>query len=179
MLCIYTYSFLPQAPLGAVSSAAEDKDGKLMLEDISGAAFILTLELVLSISVSGPGVWSPPGPLLRCGLRGVPGPGPAASAGRHVGPAHHPGHRLPGARHHRGLRHRRVLLHLARVGPLGLLLVPGPRLLLLYYFSVLINLHKLHIISCPSPVAARTSVSSSSCLAPTSSMTNVSILSPE
>ena len=58
MLCIYTYSFLPQAPLGAVSSAAEDKDGKLMLEDISGAAFILTLELVFIISVSGPGVWS-------------------------------------------------------------------------------------------------------------------------
>ena len=28
MLCIYTYSFLPQAPLGAVSSAAEDKDAQ-------------------------------------------------------------------------------------------------------------------------------------------------------
>ena len=58
MFCIYTYSFLPQAPLGAVSSAAEDKDGKLMLEDISGAAFILTLALVVSISVSSPDVWS-------------------------------------------------------------------------------------------------------------------------
>lgn len=38
---MHTYSFLPHAPLGAVSSAAEDKEGKLMEEDMSGAAFIL------------------------------------------------------------------------------------------------------------------------------------------
>ena len=38
-----TYNFLPQAPLGAVSSAAEESEGKLMAELMSGAAFILKL----------------------------------------------------------------------------------------------------------------------------------------
>ena len=36
-----TYNFLPQAPLGAVSSAAAESEGKFMAELMSGAAFIL------------------------------------------------------------------------------------------------------------------------------------------
>ena len=42
-MCEDTYNFLPQAPLGAVSSAAAESEGKLMAELISGAAFILKL----------------------------------------------------------------------------------------------------------------------------------------
>ena len=40
-MCEDTYNFLPQAPLGAVSSAAAESEGKLIAELISGAAFIL------------------------------------------------------------------------------------------------------------------------------------------
>ena len=38
-----TYNFFPQAPLGAVSSAAAESEGKLIAELMSGAAFILKL----------------------------------------------------------------------------------------------------------------------------------------
>ena len=138
--CEDTYNFFPQAPLGAVSSAAEESEGKLIAELMSGAAFILKLTTsdlasthlaLISPSWRFPGLhctrWS--STFSSSHLRGNIGPA------YNIGLLQHhpsPGQRL--ALHHGGLR-------LAGVAPLPVLLVPGAGLLLLLnYFSVLINL---------------------------------------
>ena len=60
-----TYSFFPQAPLGAESSAAEEREGKYTSELMSGAALILerkerlnTKELFPGCSKIKLGMWN-------------------------------------------------------------------------------------------------------------------------